>query len=128
MNPEISAMLEKARRSLESARLLREHGDHDFAASRAYYSMFYVTEALLLTLEKAFSSHSATIGAYGVEFAKTGRLDPKFHRWLMDAHELRTSGDYETVEIPPERSAEACYRAEEFLAAGRRFLEERDPE
>ena len=46
---EISALLRKAGRSLSASKDLMERGDYDFAISRAYYSMFYCAEALLLS-------------------------------------------------------------------------------
>ena len=40
-------LLQKARQSLSAARLLLTGGYPDYAASRAYYTMFYITEAFL---------------------------------------------------------------------------------
>jgi uncharacterized protein (UPF0332 family) len=40
-------LLLKAERSIRSARLLLSDGDVDAAASRLYYAMFYIAEALL---------------------------------------------------------------------------------
>jgi uncharacterized protein (UPF0332 family) len=56
--------------------------------------MFYAAQALLLDRELSFSSHSAVIGAFGREYAKTAVLDPKFHRYLIDAQDFRNLGDY----------------------------------
>jgi uncharacterized protein (UPF0332 family) len=36
------ALLQKASDSLKAAKLLADQGFYDFAASRAYYSMFYI--------------------------------------------------------------------------------------
>ncbi|MEW5872528.1 MAG: HEPN domain-containing protein [Chloroflexota bacterium] len=80
MNEQIGLILAKAKESLEAARLLREEGYLDFAASRAYYAMFYTAEALLLSKNLSFSSHAAVIANYGKEFSKTGELDPKYHK------------------------------------------------
>ena len=66
----------------------------DYAASRAYYAMFYIAEAFLEGEGMSFSSHAAVIGAFGREFARTGRLPAEFHRFLIDAQDLRNSGDY----------------------------------
>jgi uncharacterized protein (UPF0332 family) len=49
VNPEVKALLEKAKRSQRVAAKLFKDGDIDFAASRAYYSLFYIAEALLLS-------------------------------------------------------------------------------
>ena len=54
MNPEVRALLEKAKRSQKAATKLFKHGDADFAASRAYYSLFYTAEALLLSRGLSF--------------------------------------------------------------------------
>jgi uncharacterized protein (UPF0332 family) len=87
-------LLRKAQRYLESARLLRDAGDCDSAVSRAYYAAFYLAEVLLDRLGCAFSSHRAVISAFGKEFAKTGRLDARFHRLLISAFEKRQRADY----------------------------------
>ena len=56
MKPEQVDLLRKAGESLGAAKLMEKQGYHDFAASRAYYTMFYVAEALLL--EKVWLSPS----------------------------------------------------------------------
>jgi uncharacterized protein (UPF0332 family) len=93
MPPEVLKLLAKARESLEAAELLRSQGYAGFAASRAYYAMFYVAEALLRSMGQSYSSHGAVQAAYGREFAKSGKLDARFHRRLIDAQDFRNSGD-----------------------------------
>lgn len=123
MNTDVGMLLKKARESLNAAGLLRQEGYPDFCASRAYYVMFYVAEALLASEGQSYSSHGGVLGAYGREFAKTERLDPKFHRWLIDAKDLRSTGDYGIdVHIQPEQAEELCLRAEEFLQAAEDYL------
>lgn len=65
MTPEQASLLRKAHDSLRAAKLLAANSLPDFAASRAYYTMFYITEAFLLGEGLAFSSHSAVISAFG---------------------------------------------------------------
>ena len=60
-------LLEKAERFIRSARILAADGDFDSAASRLYYAMFYMAEALLETRGLSFSSHKAVISAFGLE-------------------------------------------------------------
>jgi uncharacterized protein (UPF0332 family) len=90
VTPEQEALLNKARDSITAAQILVEHGLFDFAASRAYYAMFYVAESLLLGEGLSFSKHSGVIAAFGQHFTKTGRLSPEFHRYL-----IARSGDQE---------------------------------
>ncbi|HDL86177.1 MAG TPA: HEPN domain-containing protein [Candidatus Acetothermia bacterium] len=59
MNRDIAGLLDKAGRSLSAARSLLDQQYNDFAASRGYYAMFYVTEALLASLGASYSSHAA---------------------------------------------------------------------
>jgi uncharacterized protein (UPF0332 family) len=128
VNGDIELLIEKATQSLDAAELLRQRGYFDFAASRAYYAMFYVAEALLASLGQSYSTHGAVQAAYGREFAKTGRLDPKFHRWLIDAQDFRSTGDYETgVTITPEQAAQICEWAREFGGSARSYLTEQRP-
>ena len=94
MNQQIHAILDKAKESLDAAMLLSDQDYPDFAASRAYYAMFYTAEALLLQRGLSFSSHSAVIANYGKEFSKTKDIDPKFHKYLIAAQDFRSQGDY----------------------------------
>ena len=118
MNSEIQILLQKAKESLEAAELLKREGYTGFSASRAYYSMFYVAEALLFSKKLSFSSHSAVIAAFGKEFVKTGMIDAKFHRYLIDAQDLRNVGDYGVgKKITYEQAQEILQWAREFISS-----------
>ncbi len=123
MKPETQALLEKARRSLQAAGNLKRDGFTDFAASRAYYAMFYIAEALLLEQGLSYSSHAAVISAFGKIFAKTGRLDARFHRYLLDAQDTRNVGVYGIEPgIATEQVEEIMLWAEDFLIAAGSLL------
>ena len=125
MTAETDALLEKAERSLHAARILLQEELPDFAASRAYYALFYVAEALLLEEGHSFSKHSAVISAFGREFVRGGDVPPRFHRYLLDAADLRTLGDYGTgAEIAPDRVREILVWGQEFLHLARERLQE----
>ena len=49
LNEQISAMMEKASRSLGAAKTLYDGNNFDFSSSCSYYAVFYALEALLLT-------------------------------------------------------------------------------
>jgi uncharacterized protein (UPF0332 family) len=127
MKPEVQALLQKAHASRKAAGLLAEQDYLDFAASRAYYSLFYTAEALLLSQGLAFSSHAAVIAAFGKEFARPHRLDPRFHRYLIDAQDVRNVGDYGIGPgVTRAQLAELLAWTDEFLAAAEAFLAEND--
>jgi uncharacterized protein (UPF0332 family) len=119
---EIQGLLDKAERFIESARLLRQHGDLASAASRLYYAMFYCAEALLLTKGLSFSKHGSAIAAYGQHFVKTGEMPAETHRWLRDALDKRQLADYEVRPILSDDDIEEMEaQAVQFLDAAREF-------
>lgn len=97
MTEEQDRLVQRARESGEAARLFQESGYHGFAASRAYYAMFYVAEARLLVKGLSFSKHTAVHAAFGKHLVKTGTVHPCYHRALIRAMAVRHAGDYGEV-------------------------------
>ena len=122
--PEIRYYLDLAEESHEAAKVLINGGFIRFSAAQSYYTIFYLAQALLLSKGLTFSSHSAVVAAYGKEFAKTGVLDPKFHRYIIDAQQLRQTGHYgdEGEEVTEEQVLEAFQWAQEFRQAVNEYL------
>ena len=117
-------LFDKAEHAIRAGQILLEGDEAEFAAGRAYYAMRYVAEALLHERGLAFRKHTAVHAAFGKEFAATGLLDPKFHRWLLTASDLRLQGDYEAVAHVTEEDVETrLEQAREFLAAAHGFLQ-----
>lgn len=117
------AFLGKARDSIRAAKVLADQELYDFAASRAYYAMFYVAETFLLSLGLSFSSHSAVIAAFGQQFAKTGIIPPEFHRYLIEGQDKRQVGDYDIGPgLTEQQAREQISRAEQFLELAARLL------
>ena len=127
MKTESRQLLEKARRSIEAAELLAENDQTDFSASRSYYAMFYVAEALLNEKGLGFSKHGNVHAAFGEHFAKTGLFDPKYHHWLIDAFGTRQVGDYGLdANIGTEFALQLIRQAQEFLEAAQGYLSKQD--
>lgn len=123
MTPQQQALLQKAVRSLQAAKVLNETDFPEFAASRAYYAMFYVASAFLEGEGLAFSSHSAVIGAFGQQFARTGRVPVEFHRYLIDAQDTRNRGDYNIDPgLTTEQATAQIIRAEKFLELAEQLI------
>jgi uncharacterized protein (UPF0332 family) len=122
MMAEQKDLLIQARASAEAAGLLLREGYPNFAASRAYYAMFYVAEALLLGRGLAFSKHGAIHAAFGKEFVKTGLVPPEFHRRLIRGLEVRSAADYGSASgVTAEEAREQIAGAEAFLALAERL-------
>lgn len=129
MNQAQKALIQKATESLAAASLLLDEGFYDFAISRTYYAMFYIAEAFLVGEGLDFSSHSAVIAAFGQHFAKTKRVPPEFHRYLIQAQDSRLIGDYDPSSQLTESSAvEHLERATAFLDLARQLLGKNDGE
>jgi uncharacterized protein (UPF0332 family) len=123
MMPEQKDLLLKARESLDAAKVLKNGGYAGFAASRAYYAMFYVVEALLIGKDLAFSKHSAVHAAFGQHFCKTGLVGQEFFRHLEEGMMIRHSGDYgKGHPVTTEKMNEQIAHAEEFLALAERLV------
>ena len=116
MIPAQENLLIQAQESLRGAKLLAEGGLYGFAASRAYYTMFYIAEAFLIGKGLSFSKHSAVHAALGLHFAKTRLVPPEFHDYLIKAMEARHAGDYEGPGmVTAEGAAKQIERAEKFI-------------
>ncbi len=118
MTAERDALVVKGRRSLSASRRLFQEGDYDFAASRAYYAMFYLAEALLLSKGLSFGKHAAVIAAFGQHFVKTGLFGAEHHAALRTAFDQRNVGDYAyDAPFPEETARDLLERASAFVAA-----------
>lgn len=124
---EVDNLLYKAKQSIEAAELLLKDNFWDFAASRAYYSMFYTLEALFLYRDESYSKHSAVIATFGKDFIKTGIFEKKFHQYILDAFDLRNLGDYGVMNsVFPEQASELITHAKELLNLIRQYLSEQE--
>jgi uncharacterized protein (UPF0332 family) len=102
---EVQSLLGKADHALEVAESLYKQGFPQDAASRLYYAMFYAAQALLKSEGIEVVKHSAVESALGYHFAKTGKIDPKYHRMLINARKVREIIDYDIQEETIEPAA-----------------------
>lgn len=98
MTEEIRKYLDKSEHSLQVAEDLLRGGHVPDAASKIYYAMFYAAQALLKAEGIEVIKHSAVESAFGYYFAKSGRIDQKFHKMLMGARKIREIADYDIDE------------------------------
>jgi uncharacterized protein (UPF0332 family) len=114
---EIQSLVERARKYLRSAEILLNEGDYESCVSRAYYTMFYVAEAALLTKGITSSSHKGVNSAFSRHFIKTGEMSKEMGKALKRAFEKRQLGDYEfTFVIERKEAEEILEDARDFIA------------
>ena len=124
MSVEINQIIDKAERSLKIARDIFLKKEYDFAVSRAYYTIFYMAEAVLLTKKLSYSKHSGVISAFGRYFVKTGVFDKKLQTILKNAFKRRNIGDYEfEISVSKEEAEEVITDAEKFFQNVKDYLE-----
>lgn len=93
---EAKRWLTRATNALNASEALISRKLFDDAISRSYYAMFYAARALLIRDRITVGSkHSAVIAAFGREYAKTGKIDPRYHQMLIEDFEWRQKADYD---------------------------------
>ena len=123
MKQKTGQLLAKSQDAIEAAELLLKGNKNTFAASRAYYAMFYVAEALLFEKDLEFRKHGGVHAAFGEHFVKASELHPRFHRYLLEAFETRLEADYGIDMVLGESAvSEIIKRAKEFLEEAERYL------
>ena len=116
-NDDIKSLQAKARKFIESAKVLIDVNDYDSAVSRTYYAMFFITEALFLTKNLAPKSHSGLISLFGDHFVKTNIFPKEMGRQLNGAYDKRLMGDYGTSIVIDKNEAQG------LLNIGQDFIE-----
>jgi uncharacterized protein (UPF0332 family) len=120
---EVRDYLVKAREEVTTSKDLLDLSHVAASLSRAYYAMYYVTEALLLSIDKSYSTHKGTINGFAEYFVKTGEFAPHFRKRLAQAFDLRMEADYDpTPDVDAAAAREVLSWAEEFLSAAGEYL------
>ena len=123
MKEESKLLLLRAEEAIDSAELLLKEGYLADSISRAYYAMFYITEALLNEKDLSFSKHGNVHGAFGEHYVKTGIFDKKYHKWFLEAFSRRIASDYDASAKFQSSSVKTMIdQAWDFLQAAKTFL------
>ena len=124
---EISKLLNLSSEDLDTAELLYKSQRYRSCISRAYYAVYYVSQALLLSEGIETSTHRGIIKLINLHFVKTGRVNSNISKLLSDTYDLRQSGDYSTDFVADEIVANrAIADAKTFIAEIRKFLLDKD--
>ena len=124
---EISKPLNLSSEDLDTAELLYKSQRYRSCISRAYYAVYYVSQALLLSEGIETSTHRGVIKLINLHFVKTGRVNSNISKLLSDTYDLRQSGDYSTDFVADEIVANrAIADAKTFIAEIRKFLLDKD--
>lgn len=120
----ISQLLGLAGEDIETSQLLLENQRYRACISRAYYAMYYATQALLLQRNIVSRTHRGVIQQFSQHFIKSGDLPLGMARDLKRAYDFRQSSDYEdTIGINQEQATRVLTAAVEFVGQAKGYLE-----
>lgn len=121
---EIKGFIGKAERFLTTAECALNIGDYDSCASRGYYAMFFMAEAVLLTRNLSASSHKGVINLFGEHFVKSGIFERDLGKALSEAYDKRLTGDYGIgLTISEEEAIKLLKTAQNFIWELKSYLE-----
>jgi len=113
----IEYRIERARETLDDARVMLDAGRINAYVNRLYYACFYAVSALLLTRGLSTSKHGYLRSLLHREFVKTGLIPKNLGTHFDLLFDNRHRGDYEDfVRFKAEDVAGWLKPTEEFVA------------
>ncbi|SPF34835.1 conserved hypothetical protein [Syntrophobacter sp. SbD1] len=86
--------LERARETIEEARILANAARWNACVNRLYYACFYAVSTLLVKDGLASSKHTGVRSLFNKHYVKTGKVPKDMARVYNDLFERRQEGDY----------------------------------
>lgn len=119
----VGGYIQKAEKKLEVAKKLLLSEDYEDSVSRAYYAVYHMTQALLLTEGQKADTHKGTLTLFSLLFVKTGKFSKNSGKYLANLKDDRESGDYEVFSYVEREAAEtAIEEAEAFLNESKTYF------
>ena len=119
----IEVRLERAQEDIQTANELLNLRRYRAAVNRAYYAIFGVTSALLLTQKIERSKHSGVESAFIHHFIKTGIFETKYGRIFDYIRKKREESDYSSkITIDKEIAKKVVGDAEKFITRITKYL------
>lgn len=119
----IIKIIEKSFRTLRSAKNAFKDRDFETASSRAYYAVFHIMQAILLTRDLTFSKHSGVISAFSQYFIKPGIFPREFSKCIRQLLMDREIGDYSYYKsIDKDKAGADIAIAQEIVAKAHEYL------
>jgi uncharacterized protein (UPF0332 family) len=90
----IQYRIEKAKETLEDAKLLANAKRWNSCVNRLYYACFYAVSALLAKNEFSSSKHTGVRSFFNLHFVKTNKISRDIAEIYNDLFDRRQEGDY----------------------------------
>jgi len=115
--------LDRARESLEEAKILLESGHGNTFVNRLYYACFYAVSALLLTRGLSSTRHSGVRSLFHQNFVKPGLITAELAQLYDRLFDNRQKGDYaDLVRFDPDEVRGWYDEAQEFVKAAENII------
>jgi len=95
----VSYRLQRARETIEEAKVLLETGHANACVNRLYYACFYAVSALLLTQNISTSKHSHVRALLHRDYIKSGQVSKEMGDHFDLLFDNRQKGDYEDLVV-----------------------------
>jgi uncharacterized protein (UPF0332 family) len=121
----IAEEVARAEESLRAAHALRDLGLYADSISRAYYAVFHVLRALILSRDIEPKTHAGAIHLFNQEFVRTGVVASSHNRLLGGLQRARELADYDAAvtfsadDATAECEAATAFRDEMLALLGR---------
>jgi len=112
---QIAAEVREGKESLGASRVLIDHDFYSDGVSKAYFAMFHLCQAILLSRKIERRKHSQLIGTFHHQFRKSKEIENKFHRMLDKAYEDRQKADYKRFKFSKEEAEKRFSEAQAFI-------------
>ncbi|MEI3392056.1 MAG: HEPN domain-containing protein [Clostridia bacterium] len=109
--------LNKAKETLETARMIFNEGkDFTSANNRAYYAIFYAIRAVLAIEEVDFKRHKDVLAYFNKEYVNKEKFPKKIGRKISQAQRIREDSDYDDDYEPSfEKTEQQINTAQELI-------------
>lgn len=121
----IKIRLESAEEDLETAKELLSLNRYRAVVNRAYYAIFSVTNAVLLTKQIERSKHSGVEAAFIQNFINTNAIEVEYGKIFNYVRRKREESDYSVKIIIDKGTAERVIaESDKFIARLKQYLKD----
>jgi len=122
----IAVRLDKCHEDLATAREDMERGRYRAGVARAYYAVFHIAGAALLTLGVERAKHSGVEAAFSEFLVKPGQIESEYNGIFRRSRRFREDQEYsdEFERLDANRTQQVLSDAERFVRRMERYLRE----
>ena len=110
--------LQKAKKCLESAKMLMQLEDYCSVVNRSYYAIFHCIRSILALEGVDFSKHAGVMAYFQKNYVKSCIFGKEYSKILTEAFEIRSEADYDDYYILSKKEVEEQIQNAQFFLNG----------